>query len=245
MKKFIGIILLLSMICVLTACGGDSREALSGIVAPAATEQAAEPTGQILPPEDSEEAPAMSIGRIEGGTYINNYIGFAIDLDSDWTYYSAEELQEIPGNVAEIFEGTEMGDTIDPLTQFTDMMAENVTQMTTINVLYQKLDMQNRVAFAVMDEEGILDLTLEQKDAMIEAYAQAGIIVSSMEKVPVTFLGEQRMGLKTVAAISDVPYYTLQVFEYRQGAYYAAITFASFVEDVTEDLIPMCYPISE
>ena len=134
---------------------------------------------------------------------------------------------------------------LNPLTQFTDMMAENVSQMTTINVLYQQLDMQNRVAFAMMDDEEILDETLAQSDVMIEAYAQTGIMVSSMEKVDVTFLGEERVALKTVSTMNGIPYYTLQVFEYRQGEYYAAITFASFVEDQTDSLIAMCYPIGE
>lgn len=236
--------ILMTLSLMLSGCG-DSQEALSGTVTPSASEPAPEPTGEIIPPEAPEEDAVMSVGRIEGGTYTNSYLGFAMDLDSDWTYYSAEELQEMPENVAEMFADSELGDTINPLTQFTDMMAENVSRMTTINVLYQQLDMQNRIAFATMDEEGILDLTLEQSDMMIEAYAQAGILVSSMEKVPVTFLGEERVGLKTVSTMSDVPYYTLQVFEYRQGEYYATITFASFVEDQTESLVTMCYPVSE
>jgi len=240
------IVMMVSLL--LSACGG-SQEEISGTVTPSAAEPAPEPTGEVTPqetlPEEPSEERTISLGRIEGGTYTNTYAGFAMDLDSSWTYYSAEELQEIPENVAEIFAGSEMGDVINPLTQFTDMMAENVENMTTINVLYQKLDMQNRIAFAMMNEEEILDVTLAQSDMMIEAYAQAGIDVTSMEKVPVTFLGEERVGLKTVSTMNGIPYYALQVFEYKLGEYYATITFASFVEDQTESLVPMCYPISE
>lgn len=222
--------ILMTLSLMLSACG-TSQEEITGTVTPVTTE----PT----------EEHVMSIGRIEGGTYTNNYVGFAIDLDSSWTYYSAEELQEIPENVAEKFAGSELGDTINPMTQFTDVLAENVDRMTTINVLYQKLDMQNRVAYALMGEEEILDATLEQSDMMIEAYAQAGMEVSSMEKVAVTFLGEERTGLKTVSTMEGVPYYTLQVFEYHLGEYAATITFASFIEDQTDSLVAMCYPISE
>ena len=239
-------ILALVMALSLVLCGcGNSREEISGTVTPSDNQPATAPAGEITPPEEAAEEPVMSLGRIEGGTYTNSYIGFAIDLDSEWTYYSAEELQEMPENVAEMFADSELEEAINTLTQFTDMMAENVSRMTTINVLYQQLDMQNRIAFATMDQEGILDLTLEQSDMMIEAYAQAGILVSSMEKVPVTFLGEECMGLKTISTMSEVPYYTLQVFVYRQGEYYATITFASFVEDQTENLVAMCYPVSE
>jgi len=240
------IVMMVSLL--LSACGG-SQEEISGAVTPDDNQPAALPTGEVTPSEDpteeTVEGPSMSLGRIEGGTYTNSYLGFGIGLDDSWTFYSAEELQEIPDNIAEIFAGSEMEGVINPLTQFTDMMAENVSQMTTINVLYQKLDMQNRVAFAMMDEEALLDATLAQSEMMIEAYAQAGIEVTSMEKVPVTFLGEERMGMKTVSTMNGIPYYTLQIFEYRQGEYYATITFASFVEDVTDHLVVVCYPISE
>lgn len=231
-RKNISLILavLMTLSVLLGGCGTSQKE-VAGTVTPAATESA--------------EERIMSIGRIEGGTYTNNYVGFAVDLDSSWTYYSAEELQELPENVAEILEGSELGETVDPMSQFTDMLAENIDMMTTINVLYKKLDMQTRMVYALMDEEEILDAVLEQSDEMIAAYAQAGMEVSSMEKVTVTFLGEERVGLKTVSTMGGIPYYTLQVFAYHLGGYSATITFASFVEDQTDSLVALCYPISE
>lgn len=232
----LAIVMVLSL--ALSGCGTSEKD-ISGTVTPVATKPVQTPT------EEPAEEKVMSLGRIEGGTYTNNYVGFAMDLDSSWTYHSAEELQEIPENVAELFEGSELGDSINPLTQITDMLAENVNMMTTINVLYQKLDMQSRVAYALMDEEAILDATLTESDMIIEAYAQGGIEVSSLEKVSVTFLGEERMALKTTSTMEGVPYYTLQVFDYHLGEYSATITFASFLEDQTESLLAMCYPIGE
>lgn len=223
MMKLFALVLALAM--VLCACGGGSQEEISGTVTPA------------------EEENVMSLGRIEGGTYTNNYVGFAMELSSDWVYYSAEELQEIPENVAEAFKDTELGDAMDPLNQFTDMMAESVEQLTTINVLCQKMDMTTRLAYAALDESAILDSALEQSDLMIESYAQAGIMVESIEKVNVTFLGEERVALKTTSTLEGVPYYTLQVFEYHLGQYSVTITFASFVEDKTESLLELCHPI--
>ena len=78
------------------------------------------------------------MGRLEGGVYTNSYTGYGCNLDSSWTYYSAEELQDMPEAVKEAMEGSELGDSIDTLNQFTDMMAENVEALTTMNVLYQK-----------------------------------------------------------------------------------------------------------
>ena len=236
MKHFAKILLpLLILALMLSACGGESEKDVSGTVTPA--------TEAVETTEAVNDTP-VSMGRMEGGTYTNNYVGFAVDLDSTWTYYGAEELQDLPDNVAEIFEGTEIGENMDPLTQFTDMMAESVENMTSMNVLYQKLDMTERLLYAAMDNEAVLDSLLEQKDMMAEAYAAAGMEVQSMEKVTVNFLGQERPALKTMCDIQGVAYYTLQIFEAKLGQYSVTITFSSFLEDKTDSLAAMCYPVN-
>jgi hypothetical protein len=94
-----------------------------------------------------------------------------------------------------------------------------------------------------MDEKSVLDASLQQKDVMIQAYAQGGIDVSSMEIVTVTFLGQEHYALKTVGETQGLPYYCLQVFDFWLGQYSMTITFASFVEDTTEDVLAMFYAV--
>lgn len=221
------IALILALMLALCACGG--QDTVSGTVTPAATEA----------PEKE-----MSLGRIEGGSYTNDYVGFTMELGGDWVFYSAEELQDIPENVAEMFKDSELGEQINPLDQFTDMMAESVEELATINVLCQKLDMQTRLAYAALDEEAILNLVLGQSDQMMEAYAAAGIAVEKMETVKVTFLGQERTALKTYGSVQGVAYYTLQVFEYHLGKYSVTITFASYIDDKTDSLVALCNPIA-
>lgn len=252
--------LTLALVLMLSACGGESQEEVAGSISTTAPagETANETTAAATEAQQRTEAPettaapteetvaegnTMSLGRIEGGTYTNEYMGFAIDLDESWVYYSAEELQEMPDNVAELFKDSELGESIGTLEQFTDMMAESAGELATMNVLYQKLGLQERIVYAAMSAEDILDATLAQSDAMIEAYTSAGIEVESMEKVTVTFLGEERPALKTVSTMQGVAYYTLQVFDFHTGQYSVTITFASFVEDKTEALAAMCYPL--
>ena len=124
------------------------------------------------------------------------------------------------------------------------MMAESVEDLTSINVLYQKLDMTTRLAYATMDTGAILDSVLEQKDMLVDAYKQAGFDVQTLEKVTVTFLGEEQVALKMKAQTSGVDYYTLQIGYYHLGQYSTTITFASFVEDKTEQLLELCRPLS-
>jgi hypothetical protein len=220
--------LMLALMMVLCACG-DSKETVSGSVSPAATE---------VPEKE------VSMGRLEGGVYTNNYAGFQMTLDSDWVYYSAEELQELPENVAEMFKDTDLGETAANLEQFTDMMAESTERLASVNVLYQKLDMKTRLAYAVLSDAEILDEVLKISDQMVEAYAAAGITVDRMEKVTVNFLGQERVALKTYASIQGLPYFTLQVFEYHLGQYSVTTTFATYLEDNTESLLDLCAPIA-
>ena len=229
MKKFA--VILLAIALMLAGCGKSAAEDV-----PAGTIQQIET-------EPALEEKSVSMGRLEGGTYINEYVGFACDLDSGWTYMGAEELQDMPENTRKLLEGSELAEEIDTLNQFTDMLAENVDLMTTINVLYQKHTMQERLAYAVLDDDQLIETTLEQKDMLIEAYNQAGFEVDDIKKVTVSFLGEERAALHTSMRLENVPYYTLQVFDYHLGRYSVTLTLASFVEDNTEKLLELFYEV--
>lgn len=244
-KSFLALLLVLALM--LCACGGESKqEDVAGSLTPAQTtapvqtEAPAEDTAPVETTAPVEEND-VSMGLLEGGTYSNPYAGFGFTLDESWTIYPAEMLQELPENVRDMFEGTEYENM--ELNQFTDVMAENVEQLVTMNVLYQKLSMQERLAYAVMDESDLIDATLSQYDTLVQAYANGGIIVESMEKKTVTFLGEERVALYTVASTQDVPYYILQIYDYDLGEYAIVTTFGSYLEDNTESMLELFYTV--
>lgn len=224
------LICLLLVLALLLAGCGSSKEPVSGQVTPQETEAA-------------EQERPLSLGRIEGGVYTNEYVGYSCQLDSSWVFYSAEELQQLPENVSEMFEGTELEEAVGEMTQISDMMAENVDALTTMNVLYTKLALQERIAYAVLSEEEIIDQMLEQKDVIVQSYAQAGIDVSKMEKVTVTFLGQERYAVHTTAAVQGVPYFVLQIYDYHLGQYGVVTTLGSYVEDNTESLLELFYSL--
>lgn len=244
MKKFVRILAALLALLLLAGCGGEP-ENVGGQITPAENVTEANVADTVFPEETAapEEDTSVRLGRMEGGVYINEYTGYACELDSNWQFYTAEELQELPANVAELMEGSELAESTDFLAQITDMMAENANDLTTINVLYQKLSMQERLAYAMLDDAAIIEATLSQKDAMIDAYAQAGIMVDTMEKTTVTFLGEERVALHTASTIENIPYYTLQLFDYHLGQYSVTLTLASYVEDNTTQLLDLFYEV--
>ena len=226
MRKLMALVL-----AVMLAGCAESAEDVAGNVAPnqAATEAA-------------EENP-VSLGRMDGGVYTNSYAGFGCTLDDSWTFYSAEELQALPENVNEVLKDTEIGDAMEGVEQITDMMAENMETFSSMNLLYQKMDAQTRLVYGMMSEESIADAMLAQSDTMIAAYAQAGMDVTSLEKVTVTFLGEERIALRTEGTMQDIPFYMVQVFDYNQGSYSITLTMTSYMEDKTADMLALFYEV--
>jgi len=236
MKKTL---LSLVLILALLLCGCGNQKEVAGNLTPAtqsaATDAAAEPA------TEPTEAP-VSLGTLEGGTYTNAYVGFGFTLDENWTIYPADQLQELPENISTMFEGTEFESY--EINSITDVLAENVTDLTTMNVLYQKLSMQERLAYLAMDEKDILDMMTEDYyDTLVASYANAGIIVESMTTKPVTFLGQERTALYTVSTVQDVPYYILQLYDFHLGQYSVTTTVASYVEDNTEGLLELFYAV--
>ena len=127
--------------------------------------------------------------------------------------------------------------------QIMDMKADNADALCTMNVLYTKLGLQERLVYLGMSDEEILEATLEQSDMMTESYAQVGILVDEMKKVTVNFLGEERVALWTSATTEGVPYYILQLFDYHVGRYAATLTVASYEEDNTEQMLDLFYQL--
>lgn len=230
-RSHIALILsVLMVLSILTGCGAKEPEASS-----------ITPTVEATDPVQEEKD--VSLGRMEGGIYTNPYAGYGCSLDSSWVFYTAEELQELPENVQELFAESELGEATSDLTQITDMMADNSDIMASINVLYTKLSLQERLAYATMNHEQVIDATLASKDSIIDAYEKAGITNVTMEKIFVTFLGEQRAAVKTSATIGDMAQYILQIQDYSLGAYGVTLTISTFFEDNTESLLDLFYTV--
>lgn len=224
MKKVFAWILVLALL--LCGCGGK------------------EPSGQVTPQTEAQtEEKALSIGRIEGGVYTNEYFGIGCEMDENWSIYSAEELQELPANVQDLMEGSEMAEAMDSYQQIFDMQAENVNDLLTVNVVYTKVGMQERLLYATMTEEEVIDTVLEQADMIIQSYEQAGMTVKTMEKIKVTFLGEEHYATYTEAESQGVPIYMVQLMNYHLGAYGVTMTCTSYMENNTQDILDMFYAV--
>ena len=255
MKRFVSMLLALVLAVSMTACGAATSappadEAPKGEYKPAEQEQTHQEdtltddaqSADTLPDDTvPEEDNDFSLGVMQGGTYENAYVGYGCTLGPNWAYKTAGELQDISGLTKDIFE--EGGVDTSAFNQVLDMMAECTDPLASINIQYTALSVQERAAHLLAGEEGLIDGTLQQKDLLISTYAQAGIEVSAMEKVSVTFCGEERWAIHTTASIQGTPYYILQLFDTNIGPYYVTLTLGAFVEDTTPQLLDLFYSL--
>jgi len=229
--------LLLVLMLVLSACGENTIQTET----PASTVEQTD--AETAPEETKADAAPLTLGSFDGGVYTNEYLGIGCELDTSWTFNSAETLQELPENIAELLADTELAE--DGLAQqIMDMKADNAETLASMNVLYTKVGLQERLVYLTMSDEEIVEATLEQADMMKDSYAQAGILVEEMKMVTAEFLGEERVALWTSSTMEGIPYYILQVFDYRAGQYGATITASSFMEDTTQQVLNLFYELS-
>lgn len=225
------------LLSALSGCGGETNTP-GGTVTPNPTEATTEPT--TAPTTNTTEKSEGDLGRMEGGTYTNKYTGYSITLDNSWTYYTAKELQALPENVKELFSDSELADQYNAIA---DMMAESATALASINVQYQKLSLNERLTYATMSNEALVDSMLQQKDFLVNTYTSAGMRDISMEKATVTFLGESRTVLKTTFTNPQgVVCYIAQVQQYSLGAYGVTLTVTTYNTDTTQTILNMFKP---
>lgn len=230
MRKLLALLLALSVAAAIAGCGREdtaSDETTSGVETASGGTTAA-------------QAATPSLGKVDGNTYTSDYLGIGCTLDDGWVFYSAEQLQTLPEGLQD---NKDAWDELDTGTQVFDMKAESSEELAAVNIVLTKSSAQERVAYALLSEQDLMDSLLEQKDTLISSYTEAGFTVDSVEAATVTFLGKERLALRTVASLEGVPYYVLQVFDYSLGQFSMTLTASCFMEDITEDLIAEFYAL--
>lgn len=184
----------------------------------------------------------FGVGQIENAVYRNEYAGFAFDLNGNWIIASDENLQKLEETSEGMFDGTMLGEVITNYEQFYDLQAENIDDMTTINVLYTKQPLLNYLNFLTLNEEDIVDAVIHYNQGMLEeVYNQSGISISSIDKEKVMFLGEERYALRTVGKLYDIPMFSIQLMDYHSGQYSVTLTVTSYYTDNVEGMLEMFY----
>ena len=254
-KKLCLLLSLLLLAAMLGACGGEPEESTIAPVAtqapesPAAQEPAGEePAGEEPDAADGGPAEAerqLSLGSFSGSTYTNSYAGFGCTLDGSWTFADAQQLQQLTEASAGLVSEADVENYFSTTntTSLTDMYAESSEMMATVNVLYSKVSVAERLAYSTLDEEGVIDATLAQSEQLKSIYESMGVSITSTEKVLVTFLGEEHYAMKTVTDTGGVAGYMLQFIDPFRGSYSITTTIVCYGQDNTQAVADMFFPV--
>lgn len=216
MRKKMGCLLaLMALLSALTACGGDSAEDVSGTLPPETP----------MTPEETE----FQSGRVEGGTYTNEFLSVACQLGDEWTYLTDEEIAQLNGEIGESLTDEELSEMFSNGKTVQDMYAASADGTATINVIFEDMGV---LYGATLDEDAYINLVMPTLE---DALMQAGMSDIQVEAGSMEFAGADHSTLRVTSTISEIPVYELMVCV-KEGNYMGVITLASYLEDTTEEM---------
>lgn len=217
MKKVFCIILSMLMLLSLFGCTGNTDpEDIRGEVS-GTTEG------------KQEEKPEFSLGDTTGSTYTNDFLGISCTLPEGWVFYTDEQIKE-QNNITENYLDEEVIEQLKKASIVYDMIAQHMTDGSSINVTMEKLNVVQVVSLNIQK-------TLEaQIDGIKSTYANIGYTDVQVEYQKLTVDGKEFDSLKIQAKIQGLDF-TGVLFAFLKGDYLANVTVCSLSADTVNSVI--------
>ena len=161
MKKLFAMLMALTILMTMAACGQQTTDEAGGTVDPGAVEDQGT-SGQVDMPADDAGTPEL--GSVNGGTYTNEFAGIGCTLDETWTFYTEAQIAEINGFLTEGTSDEEMRQLMEENQSVYDMYASSTDGLMTMNVVFQNMGL---LFGTTMSAQDYVELSAEQlPDAM-------------------------------------------------------------------------------
>lgn len=220
---------------------GGSSPAVTGTITPATASlevsgsvTGAEPSDLPASPEASDDSYQM--GSINGGTYTNEFIGIGCELDSNWSFYTDEQILELNGLVADSIKDENISNMLKSNGIIYDMYASADGGYVTINIIFENLGV---LYGTILDESSYIDTALGTFEA---ALTSAGYSELSYEKTTTQFAGSERNCISLVCKYGDLDVYE-ELICVKCGSYMAVITLASISANIIPDMEALFYSV--
>ncbi len=175
------------------------------------------------------EAGEFSVGRVEGNTYINEFLGIQCALDDNWFFTDEASLAMYNGLSGSTYT------TEDALALFEqgltpyDMEASTADGYYSMNIVFEKLA---DVYAATLSPEDYLDISMSQTVPLLESSGYTDVVC---EKVAVEFCGETHAGAAVSAYYEGIAI-NETVIVLKAGSYIACITLVCIDDDACDVL---------
>ena len=153
---------------------------------------------------------------MEGNTYTNEVLNFKITLPEGWTFYTDEQIAEQNNQSIEMFEGTDIAETIKAAGQLIDMMAMRADG-SNANLGIQPA----QAAMNIYSDRQIFDLLETNYKAQ---FSSSGMEIKEYEAVDMPILGEDRAALRIVIEMSGIQMTEYQIWLRDNPDYYGVLT---------------------
>lgn len=224
MKKLFVLLLALVVVMTFAACGGE--ENIRG-------EQKVEGSSSAENVSDVNSDEEFSFGDVSGLNYENKFIGIGCNLDSEWTFYTDEQIKEL-NNIAMDAVGEEVEELIKDADVVYDMYAERNGGLDNINVNLEKI---NPVQLALIDiEENYIKIA----PTLVTGYENMGFTNITYETGSVNIDGREFACLNVGSEIQGIKMYQ-SIISVKCSGYLANITFTTAGENTIDDLVAKLY----
>ena len=179
-------------------------------------------------------------GVVEGQTYTSQFLGLTCTAPAEYTYLNDQEIAQLNDLTADVVDSEElvkqMRESLENGNQVQDMYLMTADGLQTVNVMLVKVSAKG----AAVDMAAFADMG---KDQVVSAYQSMGMTDVEASRETVTFMGQQYEGICTSATYTDVPVTAVQVCM-QVGDYVCVITFTSYVEDHTPEMMDFFSPLA-
>lgn len=180
--------------------------------------------------DDSSEN-EFALGTTSGLIYENEFIGIGCTLPSGWTFYTDEQIKEL-NNITTDMAGEEIAELIKNSNVVYDMLAVNSNQMDTINVVFEKVDMD-------LDITEYIDLGLPAAKTALENMGGTNITTNIGT---LTIDGKEFTSVDIECDFQGIKLYQTQFYT-KRDKYVVAITAGTYYENKLADILDGFYLI--
>lgn len=229
MKKLLALLLVLVMVFSFAACGRDNdspdEDDIRG-------EQIDNNESKDKTSSASSEA-EFSLGATTGLTYESKFIGIGCKLDSDWSFYSDEQIKELNSVTTEVA-GEEYAELMKNANLVYDMFAVQNDQLGNMNVVLEKM---NKTTLATLDIAETFNKTMP---TLKETFENVGYTNINFGIGTVTIDGKEFTCLNTSAEIAGTKM-AQKAIGIKCNGYLATVTVTAVGETNINDIIDKLY----
>ena len=177
----------------------------------------------------------LEMGSTSNNTYENKFLGIGCKLDSGWTFLSDAEIRQA-NNISQDLVGEELASQLENADIIYDMQATKSNSSANIVLNIEKL---STIQGAIMSED---EYATNAIDGLVQGLESAGLTNVKATKVSANFAGGTHAAIDVSGEVNGVTVYE-KIICYKKGKYIAAIAFASYIDNTTEEMLSYFYAL--